>query len=39
MGFWVVLAHGLIKSFSLRIGSHNRVLAPISGSHNAVLGP
>ena len=39
MGFLVVLEHGLITGFSLRIGSHNRVLAPISGSHNAIFGP
>ena len=39
MGFWVVLEHGLITGFSLRIGSRNRVLAPISGSHNAIFGP
>ena len=36
--FWV-LEQSLISGFSLRIGSHNRVLAPISGSHNAVFGP
>ena len=39
MGFWVVLEHGLITGFSLRIGSHNAVLGLRTGSHNAIFGP